>query len=251
MADTKALAREALEAAKKELTHNVPEDCWATGPLTGNPVEDLLVCPGCRTIKKIDSALDALAPTDAAPSPLVEIPMTWIDDILGALQNGGHALLTCMKADPDFKAFEVWLRRSNDIYQRLEPIRSKKGAFTADGYERYAKAVVDELRAKAAPSDLAALRERGRAIADRLWVKAGDSQDSGYAADAQTIDDLLAAIPTARTEAAVPDEVRRLAEQAIYDFNKATEICKAQGQRSPLINREVKLARALLGKAGE
>jgi hypothetical protein len=53
------LLREALEIAKKALTHDVPYSCWATGPLTGDPINDLVICPGCSAIKEIDSALEA------------------------------------------------------------------------------------------------------------------------------------------------------------------------------------------------
>jgi len=34
--------------------HCAPNDCYATGPLTGNPIADLVVCPSC-------AALDYLA----------------------------------------------------------------------------------------------------------------------------------------------------------------------------------------------
>lgn len=27
--------------------HHAPDDCYATGPLTGNPIADLVACPGC------------------------------------------------------------------------------------------------------------------------------------------------------------------------------------------------------------
>jgi hypothetical protein len=47
----------ALRYAKVALEHSVPSECWATGPLTGNPIEDLLVCPGCKAIRLIDDAL--------------------------------------------------------------------------------------------------------------------------------------------------------------------------------------------------
>lgn len=48
---------EALESARIALTHDVPGSCWATGPLTGDPIEDLIVCPGCRAMHKIEAAL--------------------------------------------------------------------------------------------------------------------------------------------------------------------------------------------------
>jgi len=27
--------------------HNAPGDCYATGPMTGDPIQDLVVCPAC------------------------------------------------------------------------------------------------------------------------------------------------------------------------------------------------------------
>ena len=36
--------------------HCAPGDCYATGPLTGNPIADLVACPGCA----LQTALAAL-----------------------------------------------------------------------------------------------------------------------------------------------------------------------------------------------
>jgi hypothetical protein len=47
----------AASHAKEVLTHAVPYSCWATGPKTGDAIEDLVVCPGCRTIAEIDAAI--------------------------------------------------------------------------------------------------------------------------------------------------------------------------------------------------
>lgn len=47
----------ALNVARAALEHDAPEDCWATGPLTGDPVQDLNVCPGCQAIKEIDASI--------------------------------------------------------------------------------------------------------------------------------------------------------------------------------------------------
>ena len=52
--------REVLEFAKVGLFHYVPEDCWSTGPLTGNPIDDLIACPGCRSLALIDVLLAKL-----------------------------------------------------------------------------------------------------------------------------------------------------------------------------------------------
>ena len=38
--------------------HNAPTDCYATGPLTGNPIADLCVCPACSFLsmyKKLEA----------------------------------------------------------------------------------------------------------------------------------------------------------------------------------------------------
>lgn len=62
---------EALEAARAALAHDVPNSCWATGPLTGDLIEDLVVCPGCRALSRIDKALAKACPQEvphAAPT---------------------------------------------------------------------------------------------------------------------------------------------------------------------------------------
>ncbi len=50
------LTKGALEAYEGAYPHSAPHDCFATGPLTGDPVRDLLVCPGCRA-KKLGDGL--------------------------------------------------------------------------------------------------------------------------------------------------------------------------------------------------
>ncbi len=47
---------EALEACVEQLDH-VPNDCWATGPFTGNALQDLVACPGCAALKKARAAI--------------------------------------------------------------------------------------------------------------------------------------------------------------------------------------------------
>ena len=52
----------------KDHPHSPPDDCYATGPITGSPVFDLVRCPGCdadtnfkealASIKEIDHATD-------------------------------------------------------------------------------------------------------------------------------------------------------------------------------------------------
>jgi len=55
--DTKRDVIEALSLALSTLAHDVPRDCWATGPLTGTPIDDLVTCPGCRAILRIETVL--------------------------------------------------------------------------------------------------------------------------------------------------------------------------------------------------
>lgn len=37
----------ALKASERAIEHSVPGDCYATGPCTGDPIADLVVCPAC------------------------------------------------------------------------------------------------------------------------------------------------------------------------------------------------------------
>ena len=55
----------ALSVARAALVHHVPEDCWATGPMTGDPIADLVTCPGCAAIACIDAAT-ATPPAEVA-----------------------------------------------------------------------------------------------------------------------------------------------------------------------------------------
>ncbi|WP_369053437.1 hypothetical protein [Burkholderia gladioli] len=64
-----ALLREscaAMTAYLKDNPHAAPDDCYATGPMTGDPFYDLVRCPGCCAqnaftglIAKIDAMLKA------------------------------------------------------------------------------------------------------------------------------------------------------------------------------------------------
>lgn len=50
---------EAVDAYRKAYTpdgHVSPHDCFATGPKTGNPIEDLIACPGCLAERKAKEA---------------------------------------------------------------------------------------------------------------------------------------------------------------------------------------------------
>ena len=55
-----------IEAAERALgDHIAPHDCFATGPCTGNPIADLIACPGCVQQNEIADARSALASADA------------------------------------------------------------------------------------------------------------------------------------------------------------------------------------------
>jgi len=57
----KALKR-VIEAAERAIgDHVAPGDCYATGPLTGNPFADLVACPGCVALNEIADAKAALS----------------------------------------------------------------------------------------------------------------------------------------------------------------------------------------------
>lgn len=55
-----------IEAAERSLgDHSAPHDCFATGPMTGNPIADLVACPGCVQVNEIAAARSVLS-TQAA-----------------------------------------------------------------------------------------------------------------------------------------------------------------------------------------
>jgi hypothetical protein len=47
LADAEAAVRAGFRAIG---SHNAPDDCYATGPMTGNMIEDLVICPACDFI---------------------------------------------------------------------------------------------------------------------------------------------------------------------------------------------------------
>lgn len=52
--DADDVTAELLEAAVRvNGDHAAPHDCYATGPLTGNPIADLVACPGCALANAI------------------------------------------------------------------------------------------------------------------------------------------------------------------------------------------------------
>tara|TARA_R110002020_G_scaffold104642_2_gene244732 strand:+ start:174 stop:503 length:330 start_codon:yes stop_codon:yes gene_type:complete len=60
-ADNKRL-REALHEGRRAIgDHFAPNDCYATGPITGDPIRDLVQCPACSFIAMYDAALSTTA----------------------------------------------------------------------------------------------------------------------------------------------------------------------------------------------
>ena len=59
---TETMLLEALEAARVAIgDHFAPNDCYATGPRTGDPILDLVVCPACSFIAVYERARRAIA----------------------------------------------------------------------------------------------------------------------------------------------------------------------------------------------
>ena len=59
--------RELVEAGRLAIgDHFAPNDCYATGPLTGNSYRDLVVCPACSFLTDYD-AMKARAALGAEP----------------------------------------------------------------------------------------------------------------------------------------------------------------------------------------
>lgn len=49
---------EALHEARRAIgDHFAPNDCYATGPVTGDPIRDLVQCPACSFIALYDAAI--------------------------------------------------------------------------------------------------------------------------------------------------------------------------------------------------
>ena len=58
---------EALHEGRRALgDHFAPNDCYATGPLTGDPIRDLVQCPACSFIAMYDDAISLATPSDLA-----------------------------------------------------------------------------------------------------------------------------------------------------------------------------------------
>jgi len=49
---------EALHEGRRAIgSHVAPNDCYATGPMTGDPFRDLVQCPACSFITMYDAAI--------------------------------------------------------------------------------------------------------------------------------------------------------------------------------------------------
>lgn len=64
-ANARKRAAELLEVIKEARRavgdHNAPDDCYATGPLTGDSFRDLVQCPACSFIAMHDEAIGGAA----------------------------------------------------------------------------------------------------------------------------------------------------------------------------------------------
>lgn len=50
--------RTLLKEARRAIgNHHAPDDCYATGPMTGDPYRDLVECPACSFIAMYEQAL--------------------------------------------------------------------------------------------------------------------------------------------------------------------------------------------------
>lgn len=83
-----AINRELLEALHEGRRaigdHSAPSDCYATGPLTGNPIRDLVQCPACSFIAMYDAVI---AKATREPDTRSEHPRLLTGD------RGQHAMI--------------------------------------------------------------------------------------------------------------------------------------------------------------
>ncbi len=58
LVDERKILIEALKEARRAIgDHYAPNDCYATGPLTGNEFRDLVQCPACSAIAMYDETI--------------------------------------------------------------------------------------------------------------------------------------------------------------------------------------------------
>ena len=79
--------REALILCCAEVEHEVPHGCWATGPMTGDIVQDLIVCPGCTAVEAANAALN-----DSGEHPDTAMLEKRVAELEAALEQIGNVL---------------------------------------------------------------------------------------------------------------------------------------------------------------
>ena len=100
------------DAALKELRraigdHYAPNDCYATGPVTGNDYRDLVECPACSASAHYDEAL-AIQPDDSALK-------AWLGEPVAIIGKHGHP--KHISAIPSIE--------ENRLYGPFEPLYAK------------------------------------------------------------------------------------------------------------------------------
>jgi hypothetical protein len=59
------MAVEVIDEYKRAIgDHYAPNDCYATGPVTGDPIRDLVECPACSALAKHEKLLTELEKAD-------------------------------------------------------------------------------------------------------------------------------------------------------------------------------------------
>ena len=69
---------EALKEARRAIgDHYAPDDCYATGPLTGNGYRDLVECPACSAIAMYEAVIAKAEVFLAASQPSTDGWIPW------------------------------------------------------------------------------------------------------------------------------------------------------------------------------
>lgn len=64
MTKTEQALLDALHEGRRAIgDHWAPNDCYATGPMTGDPFRDLVQCPACSFIAMYDAAIQSATPS--------------------------------------------------------------------------------------------------------------------------------------------------------------------------------------------
>lgn len=67
----------AIKNYQEAYPHTKPHDCFATGPLTGNPYQDLLFCPGCNADIDAENAINVTSEAIKEYEKRVEMRMAF------------------------------------------------------------------------------------------------------------------------------------------------------------------------------